>query len=138
MTAAERARFLADQHVAIIAVERADAAPLAVPVWYHVDRAGDIAIWTERGTVKERLIRATGRFTLAVQNENPPYGYVSVEGSAVIREAATRDDVRPIVQRYIPLDEVDAHLDDVFNDKAVLITMSPQRWYTADYSKATI
>ena len=63
--------------------------------------------------MKEKLIRASGRLTLAVQNENPPYGYVSVEGHAVIREKVTRDDVRFIVTRYLPADEVDAHLDEM-------------------------
>jgi PPOX class probable F420-dependent enzyme len=135
MEEAERTQFLADRRVAIVAIERHDAAPLAVPVWYGVDSGGNLAVWTERGSIKERLVRASGRFTLTVQNENPPYGYVSAEGPAMIRDA-TREDVRPIVERYMPADEVDAHLDATYNDKAVLITMRPSRWYTADYGKS--
>jgi nitroimidazol reductase NimA-like FMN-containing flavoprotein (pyridoxamine 5'-phosphate oxidase superfamily) len=69
MSAQERVDFLADIHVAILAVERDDASPLAVPVWYGVGADGDVLVWTERGTRKERLIRASGRFTLSVQNE---------------------------------------------------------------------
>jgi PPOX class probable F420-dependent enzyme len=135
MTEIERAEFLADQHVAIMAVERPDAPPLAVPVWYRLDEAGNIAVWTEHGTLKERTVRTAGRFALAVQNENPPYGYVTVEGHSTVVDGVTRDDVRPIVERYMAADEVENHLDAAFNDRAILVVMTPTRWYTADFAK---
>ncbi len=135
MTAAERDAFLRGDHVGIIAVERAAASPLAVPVWYAVDDSGDVVIWTERDSLKARCIQASGRFTLAVQSETPPYGYVSLGGPVVIRGGVTGEDIRPIVARYLPESEVEQHIAEALTDSAVLIAMRPTHWHTADYGK---
>ncbi|SDC07705.1 hypothetical protein SAMN04488581_0049 [Mycolicibacterium neoaurum] len=135
MTVAERNEFLADNHVAIIAIERVNKPPLTVPIWYRVDDSGHVEIWTELGSMKERCIRAAGQFSLAVQQESTPYRYVSVGGPATIREGVTREGVLPIVSRYVSDDEMDEYLADNYNDKAVLITMRPAVWNSADYSK---
>lgn len=137
MDAKERRRFLGEKHVAVIAVARDGAATLAVPVWYRLDESGDLLVWTERGTVKERLVRASGRLSLVVQDEKPPYRYVSAEGPATIVETTTREDIRPIAHRYLAPDEAEAYLAESYNDKAVLLRMSPITWHTADYSKPT-
>ena len=135
MSVVERAQFLADVHVAIIAIERKGTSPLAVPIWYHIDDAGDVVIWTERGSLKERYIRESGQYTLVVHRAEPPYTYVSVGGPAIIRENVGPDDVRPIVERYVPSGKIDAYLLGAFNDNAILITMRPKHWSTADYGK---
>ena len=137
MTVAERTEFLADSHVAIIAIERADKPPLTVPIWYRMDPTGSIEIWTELGSLKERLIRAAGRFSLAVQQETEPYRYVSVGGSASIRTDVPREGVLPIVRRYVSEVDMSAYLDANYTDKAVLITMRPEVWNSADYAKET-
>lgn len=135
MTPAERETFLRGNHVGIIAVERTDASPLAVPVWYAVDDSGNIVVWTERDTIKARCIQASGRFTLAVQNETPPYGYVAVGGPAVVHGDITGQDIRPIVARYLPAHQVEQHIAEALSDDAVLIVMRPRHWHTADYGK---
>lgn len=135
MTVAERTEFLAGSHVAIIAIERQDKPPLTVPIWYRVDETGGIEIWTELGSLKERFIRAAGRFSLAVQQETTPYRYVSVGGSASIRTDIPREGVLPIVRRYVSDAEMDDYLDANYTDKAVLITMRPEVWNSADYAK---
>lgn len=136
MSEGERENFLADLHVGVIAAEREGRAPLAVPIWYHYAPGGEVTVWTERGTVKERLIRASGRFSLCAQQEHPPYRYVSVEGPATFQDEVTSDDIRPLVRRYLPDDdEVEKFLAESFNDRAVVIRMRPQRWFTVDYGK---
>jgi nitroimidazol reductase NimA-like FMN-containing flavoprotein (pyridoxamine 5'-phosphate oxidase superfamily) len=35
MSKEQREAFLADLHVGVISIERADAAPLSVPIWYR-------------------------------------------------------------------------------------------------------
>lgn len=135
MTAQERAEFLADLHVGVIAAERDGRAPLAVPIWYHYTPGGDVVVWTERGTVKERLIRASGRFSLCAQQEAPPYRYVSVEGPATFQDDVTPDDIRPLVHRYLPRDEAEKFIAESFNERAVVIRMRPHRWFTVDYGK---
>ncbi|RVW03906.1 pyridoxamine 5'-phosphate oxidase family protein [Rhodococcus xishaensis] len=135
MSEREREQFLADVHVGVIAAEQDDRAPLAVPIWYDYSPGGDVVVWTNRGTVKERLIRANGRFSLCAQQEAPPYRYVSVEGAATFQDVVNPDDVLPLVRRYLPDTEARAFIDETFNDKAVLIRMRPERWYTVDYGK---
>ncbi|MDH6281865.1 PPOX class probable F420-dependent enzyme [Rhodococcus sp. LBL1] len=135
MSENEREQFLADKHVGVIAAERDGRAPLAVPVWYHYSPGGEVMVWTERGTVKERLIRAGGRFSLCAQQEDPPYRYVSVEGPATFQDDVTADDVRPLVRRYLPDADAEAFIAESFNDKSVVIRMRPERWFTVDYGK---
>ncbi|CAM2904792.1 pyridoxamine 5'-phosphate oxidase family protein [Prescottella defluvii] len=135
MSASEREQFLADLHVGVIAAERDGRAPLAVPIWYHYSPGGEVMVWTERGTVKERLIRAAGRFSLCAQIEEPPYRYVSVEGPATFQDTVALDDIRPLVERYLPAPEAEAFIAESFNDRAVLIRMRPERWFTVDYGK---
>lgn len=135
MSTSEREAFLADLHVGVIAVDRDGRAPLAVPIWYAYEPGGDVWVWTEIGTVKEKLIRASGRYSLVAQNEAPPYKYVSVEGPAVFEEGPSVERVRPLVRRYLPEDEAEQFLEQSFNDKAVVIRMRPEHWLTVDYSK---
>jgi len=135
MSENEREQFLADKHVGVIAAERDGRAPLAVPVWYHYSPGGEVMVWTERGTVKERLIRAGGRFSLCAQQEDPPYRYVSVEGPATFQDDVTADDVRPLVRRYLPDADAEAFIGESFNDRSVVIRMRPERWFTVDYGK---
>ncbi|QCQ90751.1 pyridoxamine 5'-phosphate oxidase family protein [Rhodococcus sp. SGAir0479] len=135
MSTDEREGFLADLHIGVIAAERDGRAPLAVPIWYHYVPGGEVTVWTERGTVKERLIRASGRFSLCAQQEAPPYRYVSVEGAATFQDEVAPDDIRPLVRRYLPEDEAEKFLAESFNDRAVVIRMRPERWFTVDYGK---
>ena len=41
MTKAEREAFLADVHVAVLAVDEPGRGPLSLPIWYLVDGDGD-------------------------------------------------------------------------------------------------
>ncbi|NLE82112.1 MAG: pyridoxamine 5'-phosphate oxidase [Rhodococcus sp.] len=135
MSTSERETFLADLHIGVIAVDRDGRAPLAVPIWYFYEPGGDVWVWTENGTVKEKLIRASGRYSLVAQNEAPPYSYVSVEGPAEFQESPSADDVRPLVRRYLSEDDTTQFLEQMFNDRAVIIRMRPEHWLSVDYSK---
>ena len=83
MTAAEREAFLSGVHVGILAVERDGRAPLAVPIWYDYEPGGELLIWIRRDTAKDTAIRKAGRLSLVVQDENPPYRYVTAEGPVI-------------------------------------------------------
>ena len=39
------------------------------------------------------------------------------------------------MRRYLPEEEAEKFIADSFNDRAVVIRMRPQRWYTVDYGK---
>jgi PPOX class probable F420-dependent enzyme len=137
MTAAEREEFLSGVHVGVLAVERAGRAPLAVPVWYDYSPGGELLIWMERDTVKDRSIRAAGRLSLVAQDENPPYKYVTVEGPVVANdEPPTREQALRIAQRYWPSDQATAYVDSALGERSVLVRVRPEKWLSNDQSKS--
>ncbi|NEE27171.1 pyridoxamine 5'-phosphate oxidase family protein, partial [Streptomyces sp. SID7982] len=92
LTREEREQFLAEPHVAALAVAsgNGDRAPLSVPIWYEYEAGGDVRILTGRTSRKAELIAAAGRFTLLVDRLEPTIRYVSVEGPVVDTRPATR------------------------------------------------
>ncbi|GAA0348457.1 pyridoxamine 5'-phosphate oxidase family protein [Streptomyces olivoreticuli] len=135
----ERARFLADLHVGVLGATdtRGTRAPLLVPVWYHYEPGGEVVVQTGRETIKARLLRAAGRFSLCVQDENRPYRYVSVEGPIT----SVTDPVDPVLReamarRYLDPEEARAYLaataDQLKDD--ITFRMRPQHWRTANFA----
>ncbi|MFG2006510.1 TIGR03618 family F420-dependent PPOX class oxidoreductase [Spirillospora sp. NPDC048911] len=138
MTAAERERFLAVPRVGILSVAAEDGrAPLAVPVWYLYEPGGEISFATGQDSRKMTLIRKAGRVSLTVQNEQTPYGYVSVEGAVTTVEQAHPEERRALAERYLG-PAVGAEYLESTQDVAhtmVVVRVRPERWLTRDYSK---
>ena len=138
MTDDERQHFLADIHVGIIAIERTDGPPLAVPVWYSYEPGGDVTVLMDGDSLKARLITRAGRFSLCAQQEAPPYKYVSVEGPARIEPSDVERDSRPMARRYLGIKGGDRYTDSgSHGGNPIRVQMTPERWFTIDYSKAT-
>ncbi len=135
MTLDEREQFLADVHVGVVAVERPGRAPLAVPIWYGYEPGGEVLVWTQADSVKHRLIRDAGRFTITVQDERPPYRYVTVEGDVTAIEQADDAGVRSVAVRYVGEREGNKFADEYPSASSVVIRMHPKRWLSADASK---
>ena len=140
MTKEEREVFLAEVHVAIISIPEIGHGPLTVPVWYAFVPDGEFHIWTGGSSRKARLLREAGRFSLCVQQETPPYKYVSAEGPVVTIEPIQLErDLRPLVNRYLGAEEGSNFIEGLGGDSAgtgdVLIRMKPERWLSEDYSK---
>ena len=135
LSSAEREQYLAELHVGVIAVERPDRAPLSVPIWYWYQPGGEVWIWTEAGSVKDNLIRSAGRFAITVQDEKPPYKYVTAEGDVTSIVPAVDADVREIAVRYLGEAEGGQFTDQNLTPTSVVIRMRPQRWLSTDYSK---
>ena len=132
MTKEERAAFLADVHVGILAVDEADRGPMALPIWYrYVD--GVVEIGMNGESLKARLLRAAGRATLTVQTETAPYQYVSVEGPVILD--APRDHLEMAVRYLGP--EVGRWYTDrnPRGESAIVVRLVPERWRTKDYEK---
>ncbi|MFI1651357.1 pyridoxamine 5'-phosphate oxidase family protein [Streptomyces avidinii] len=133
----EREQFLAEPHVAALAVNagaEGDRAPLAVPIWYQYAPGGDIWIMTGRDSRKADLIRAAGRFTLMVDRLEPTIRYVSVEGPVVSTVPATREQLVEISARYLPTEKVEGYVDFAWKEhgEQLVIHMRPQRWVSSD------
>ncbi|WP_197518733.1 pyridoxamine 5'-phosphate oxidase family protein [Mycobacterium sp. ACS1612] len=134
MTPEDREKFLAEDRVGVIAVERPGRAPLSVPIWYGYHPGGEVLLWTDSGTLKHRLLRDAGRFSITVQDEQPPYEYVTAEGDITGIDAASDADVRPIAIRYLGEDAGNQFTDQNLTPTSIVIRMRPRRWLGVDYS----
>jgi uncharacterized protein len=80
----------------------------------------------------------TGQVSLTVQHTDPPYRYVTVEGTVVgadRRPAA--DEITAIAGRYMPAEHADGLAASELGDPEgtfVLYRVRPDRWLTADFS----
>ena len=94
MSAQERELFLAAPHVGVMSINRLrSSAPLATPVWNDCAAGGEVTVQIQRTSLKYRLFNESGAFTLTVQDEEYPYGYVSgyvsVSGDATFLRRVT-------------------------------------------------
>jgi PPOX class probable F420-dependent enzyme len=132
MTADEREGFLAEPRVGGLSVAAEDGrAPLAMPVWYLYEPGGEIRFITGGNSRKMRLVRAAGRVTLTVQDEAPPYRYVTVEGDvAGYEEPADPADRRAVAERYLGVEGGAAYLASTAHTalETVLVRVRPARW----------
>ncbi|WP_319453609.1 MULTISPECIES: pyridoxamine 5'-phosphate oxidase family protein [unclassified Mycobacterium] len=134
MSNEDRERFLADLHVGVIAIERPDRAPLAVPIWYAYEPGGELSIFTSEGTLKDKLIRAAGRFSFTAQDEAPPYKYVTVEGDVTSVGPADETDYRALAVRYLGDEAGNQFTDQTYSPSSIVIRMRPKKWLSVDYS----
>jgi PPOX class probable F420-dependent enzyme len=81
-------------HTGKLATVRADGRPHVVPIWFALDAStaeadapiGDIVFNTGTGTVKGRALQRDPRVGLCVDDERPPFNFVSIEGVATLSE----------------------------------------------------
>lgn len=131
MTVDEREAFLAGLHVGVLSIQRDGKGPLALPIWYAYEN-GVVEIHMSGSSAKARLLRRHGRATMTVQDENPPYRYVTVEGPVTV--TSERRDIRPISIRYLGEAAGSRYADEnPPDDDSVVVRLTPERWLTVDY-----
>lgn len=80
-----RAFLLGQARTAKLATVRQDGRPHVVPVWFDLD--DDCLIFTtDENAVKTANMRREGRVALCIDNETPPFDYVSVEGTVTMSD----------------------------------------------------
>ncbi len=100
---------------AVLATRRPDGRPHAAPIWYDLDPAGggigQIVFNTGEHTVKGRNLAADPRLSLVVQDDRPPFSFVSIDGEATLIDDL--DEVRHwagrIGGRYMGPDRADEY-----------------------------
>lgn len=135
MTAGEREAFLADRHVGIISINSGEGrAPFAVPVWYSYEPGGVVTVLTAPDTLKARLVKATGNYTLTAQDEEPPYKYVAVSGPLVETSDPTDPDERlAMAQRYLGEEGGRGYMAEMGSHPNAAFRMRPTVWRSFDY-----
>jgi PPOX class probable F420-dependent enzyme len=84
MTEAEWKEFLrVGTRTGKLATTRRDGRPHVVPIWFVLD-GDDLVFMTGATTVKGRALGRTGVGSICVDDERPPYSFVTVSGPVTI------------------------------------------------------
>ena len=84
MSDEERRAFLsAGTRTATVAVTRRSGAPHVVPIWFVLD-GDDVIFTTGVDTIKGKAIGRDNRVALCVDDDSPPFSFVTIEGVAHI------------------------------------------------------
>jgi PPOX class probable F420-dependent enzyme len=85
LTEEQRQFLLGEIKTGKLATVRADGRPHLVPVWYHLD--GDTIVFnTGSKTVKAVNMRRDPRVCLCIDDEQPPFAYIRLEGVATLSD----------------------------------------------------
>jgi nitroimidazol reductase NimA-like FMN-containing flavoprotein (pyridoxamine 5'-phosphate oxidase superfamily) len=136
MTRAEREAFLAATHVGIVSIAEPGRGPLTLPVWYGYTPGGTVRFATGSSSRKGTLLRDGARIGFCVQNETPPYQYVSLEGPVRFGEPRPGE-LHDMAVRYLGPEMGEAYFAmlSADPDPNILVELTPERWYSVDYRK---
>jgi PPOX class probable F420-dependent enzyme len=105
-----RAFLLEGTQTAALATVRPDGRPHVAPIWFTLD-CDDLLFNTGENTVKGANLQRDGRVALMVDDEEPPFAFVSIEGDVslsddldTMRYWATR-----IAARYMGEDQAEPY-----------------------------
>ena len=91
LSADERREFLLEgTRTGKVATTRADGRPHVTPVWFTLDgptvAADDIVFTTHETSLKAKALRRDPRVAMCVDDQQPPFTYVLVEGTATLSD----------------------------------------------------
>ncbi|GEE00863.1 pyridoxamine 5'-phosphate oxidase [Gordonia spumicola] len=132
MTAPQINSFLRDPHVGVLAIERKSNPPLAVPIWYDVDDAGDVFMWMDEDSLKAKLLRKAGRATYTVQQATDGYSYVSLEGRVTFLPPDIAV-LQRLAVRYLGPDVGSAYVENSTEDGAVIVIVHADKVRSFDF-----
>jgi PPOX class probable F420-dependent enzyme len=116
-----------------VAIARKNGAPHVVPVWFVLD-GDDFIFTTNVDTVKGRAVRRDGRVALCVDDERPPFAFVSIEGVASTSE--NLDEMLPwataIGARYMGADRAEEFGRRNAVAGEMLVRVTPERVVAID------
>jgi PPOX class probable F420-dependent enzyme len=129
MTDEEYRSFMLDRaRTAVLATVRADGRPHVAPIWFDLD--GDMLVFTTgENTVKGRNMRRDPRVSLCIDEEEPPFHFVAIEGTSELAAGdpdllywATR-----IGGRYMGPDRADEYGRRNAVEGELLVRVAPQK-----------
>ncbi len=85
MEPSELERFLAQPRVAVLSWTTPQGEVVSTPIWFSY-RGGVFLLHTNHPSPKTRAILRNSQVALVIQDEAPPYRYVSVRGQARLRQ----------------------------------------------------
>ncbi|GAA1140734.1 MULTISPECIES: PPOX class F420-dependent oxidoreductase [Streptomyces] len=93
-----------------LATVRADGSPHLAPVWFLLD-GDDLVFNTGQETVKGRNLARDGRLTICVDDDRPPFAFVTLRGRAELIDdlGQVRDWATRIAARYMGEDRAEEY-----------------------------
>jgi hypothetical protein len=140
MTADERQAFLSGMHIGIFSVPQESLGPLSLPAWYAYTPGDEARIFLPADDPRTPLLLGNPRASLCVQDEMPPYRYVSIEGPIVALVPVQREqEYWPLILRYLPEMWAQGYLrhtwpeDDPQAGSMLFAHLAPETWRAVDY-----
>ena len=127
MNSDEIGAFLREPRISILATLRPDGSPHLTPVWHHYD-GERVLVAAEETAVKVRNIRTDPRVELCVSTDQPPYGFVQVNGLAGLSYDGIPALVRRMAVNYQGPEEGERYARKaVIGLDFIVITVTPSR-----------
>ena len=129
MTEDEVRRFLeAGTRTAKVATVARDGRPHLMPVWFVLD-GDELVFTTGKDTLKARHLRRDDRIAMCVDDDAPPFAFVSVRGRAQLIERADDllDWTTRIAERYMGPEQAEAYGRRNATPGELLVRVTPGR-----------
>ena len=118
-----------------LATVKRDGSSHVVPIWFTVDdgnssRKGDIIFTTSSTSLKARNIQRDNRVTICVDDQMPPFSFVTVYGIAEIKEYKQNDLLKwatIIAERYMGKRNAEAYGRRNSTEGEVLVRVKPTK-----------
>ena len=137
MSKAEVARFLMQGTFTWkLATIKKDGSPHVVPIWFVVEngkgrgKAGNIILTTGDTSVKANNIQHDGRVSICIDDQKPPFSFVTIHGTAKIypyKQKEVLEWATKIAERYVGKKNAKTYGEVNSGEGAVLVRIKPTR-----------
>jgi PPOX class probable F420-dependent enzyme len=137
MSKAEIAKFLMQgTFTGKLATVKKDGSSHVVPIWFVLDnensrgKIGNIVFTTGETSVKANNIQRDNRVNICVDDQRPPFSFVTVFGTAKIYPYKQKEVLKwatKIAERYMGKDNAEAYGRRNSGEGAVLVRIKPTR-----------
>jgi PPOX class probable F420-dependent enzyme len=137
MSKAEVARFLMQgTFTGKLATVKKDGSPHVVPIWFVVEngkdrgKAGNIILTTGDTSVKANNIQHDGRVSICIDDQKPPFSFVTIHGTAKIypyKQKEVLEWATKIAERYVGKKNAKTYGEVNSGEGAVLVRIKPKK-----------
>ena len=137
MSKAEVARFLKQgTYTGKLATVKKDGSPHVVPIWFVVEngkgrgKAGNIILTTSDTSVKANNIQHDGRVSICIDDQKPPFSFVTIHGTAKIypyKQKEVLEWATKIAERYVGKKNAKTYGEVNSGEGAVLVRIKPTK-----------
>ena len=138
MSKAEVARFLMQgTFTGKLATVKKDGSPHVVPIWFVVEngkgsgKAGNVILTTGDTSVKANNIQHDGRVSICIDDQKPPFSFVTIHGTAKIYPRSKQKEVlewaTKIAERYVGKKNAKTYVEVNSGEGAVLVRIKPTK-----------